>query len=236
MKKSFRLIVMFCVLMFSTLIIGSSIPMNEEQTQTNKEKVLYLTFDDGPSEYTQELLDILAKHHMKATFFMLDAEMKRFPDVVKRMVEEGHAVGVHGVSHEKNIFYSGTLGPLNEMEQANMTLESITGLRTVLARTPYGSKPYLTVKQESELVNHQYILWDWNIDSRDWCYRNSQKTFYNTTKMVEKTKEEPKVVLFHDMKSAIETMNLFINWMEQRNYTSKAITTDLEPVKLYYKK
>ena len=55
MKKSFRLIVMFCVLMFSTLIIGSSIPMNEEQTQTNKEKVLYLTFDDGPSEYTQEL-------------------------------------------------------------------------------------------------------------------------------------------------------------------------------------
>lgn len=213
------------------------IDAEEIESQANKQisQILYLTFDDGPSEYTDELLDLLNAHHMKATFFMLDAEMQRNPDAVKRMINEGHAVGVHGVTHEKDTFYCGVFGPVKEMDQANDTLQSISGQRTVLARTPYGSSPYLTKKQRAALDSRHYILWDWNIDSRDWSYRNPQRTFNHTIKDLRKMQQEPKVILFHDIKSVIETMTLFIDWMEENNYTSEAITSNLTPVKLWSK-
>ena len=198
-------------------------------------KIIYLTFDDGPTEYTNELLELLAQHKMKATFFMLDAEMQRNPEVVKRMAKEGHAVGVHGVSHEKSIFYCGVFGPLKEMEQANQTLENIIGEKTYLARTPYGSSPYLTKQQSQALVNQHYIIWDWNVDSRDWSYRCPEKTFAHTTKMIKATQKEPKVILLHDIKSVLKTMELLLRWMEENGYTSEAITPDLEPVKLWRK-
>ncbi|WP_308415428.1 polysaccharide deacetylase family protein [Sporanaerobium hydrogeniformans] len=207
----------------------------QEETSHKKEipkKVMYLTFDDGPSPYTAELLDLLKEYNMKATFFMLDAEMKQNEAIVKRIVEEGHGVGLHGVSHEKDIFYCGNNGPLKEMEKANQTLESIVGFKTCIVRTPYGSSPYLTKNQYMALCSHDYRIWDWNIDSRDWAYRNAERTFYATIKMIKTTQHEPKVVLFHDIKQVIQTMKLFLRWMEENQYTSDAITPDLVPVKM----
>lgn len=232
MKKLFKIVSILCLFCCVPMLLRGAESTNSVQAQQEEKKVLYLTFDDGPSEYTHELLDILLSHHMKATFFMLEAEMKAHPDVVQRMIAEGHGVGLHGVSHNKNTFYAGEMGPLKEMEQANQALEGIVGMRTSLVRTPYGSSPYLTNSQEVQLLNHQYILWDWNIDSRDWCYRNAEKTFYATIKMIKASKKEPKVILFHDIKQAVTTMKLMTKWMEDNNYTSEAITSELKPVQL----
>ena len=233
MKRYMRYIMLLGILCICMGLVGliSAQTVDHEASV----KILYLTFDDGPTEYTNDLLDLLSEHEMKATFFMLEAEMKRNPEVVKRMVKEGHGVGVHGVSHEKDTFYCGDLGPLKEMEQANQTLQSIIGTRTPLARTPYGSSPYLTKRQSEALTTQQYVIWDWNVDSRDWSYRSPEKTFYHTKKMIETTEKEPKVILFHDTKSILQTMKLLINWMEENQYTSQAITPNLEPVKLWRK-
>lgn len=231
MKKRNRGIIILLLIVIKVVVSASPTHQVKPQTPVGT-KVIYLTFDDGPSEYTGKLLDVLAKYHMKATFFLLDEEMKRNPDMVKRIVEEGHAVGVHGVTHEKASFYCGTLGPLKEMEKANATLEHIIGRKTNLARTPYGSSPYLTKKQADALATHEYVIWDWNIDSKDWCYRNPYKTFRATTQMIQKSEKEPKVVLFHDIKYVVETMTIFLEWMEEHHYISQAITLELEPVKL----
>ena len=233
MKPYYKILVVILLCCYAAILYAEA--EKPVETIENKAHVMYLTFDDGPSEYTSELLDLLKAHHMQVTFFMLDAEMKRNPEVVKRILEEGHAIGLHGVSHEKNIFYRNTETPLNEMETANATLEEITGEKTYLIRTPYGSNPYLTKKQYSLLCEHHYILWDWNVDSRDWCYRNPQRTYLATTQMINQSKAEPKVVLFHDMKNVVPTMKLFIDWMEKNHYISEKITPDLEPVKLNYK-
>ena len=209
------------------------IPFNgQAQDVDTTKKVMYLTFDDGPSEYTDQLLDLLNAHEMKATFFMLKDAMAQNPEIVRRMMDEGHGIGLHGVSHERDIFYNGIQGPLNEMECANCTLEKILGFRTPLIRTPYGSSPYLSKEQAKALIAHEYIIWDWNIDSRDWSYRNAPKTYCATIKMVTISKSQPKVILFHDTHNVIETMKLFINWMEQNGYTSEAITLDVTPVRL----
>ena len=146
------------------------------QKEVDTRKVMYLTFDDGPSKYTREILEVLDKYEMKATFFMLDGAMKEDPEAVKQTVEKGHAVGLHGVSHKTGSFYCGQDGPLKEMEQTNDTLESIVGFKSCLVRTPYGSSPYLTQKQYINLVSRDYRIWDWNIDSKDWAYKNPYKT------------------------------------------------------------
>nr|WP_302598666.1 polysaccharide deacetylase family protein [uncultured Cellulosilyticum sp.] len=232
MKKRKSQIRIWAILLCAICIVQTAWAQDVKNTQESQQKVLYLTFDDGPSEYTQRLLDLLDAHHMKATFFMLKDGMESHPDVVKRMVEEGHGIGLHGVSHEKDMFYSGTRGPLNEMECANSTLEKIAGFRTPLVRTPYGSYPYLSKAQLKALTSHEYIIWDWNVDSRDWSYRNPQRTYAATTKMMITCKKQPKVVLFHDIHHVLETMELFINWMEENGYTSEAITPEVSPVRL----
>ena len=199
-------------------------------------KVVYLTFDDGPSQYTDELLNLLDEYHMKATFFMLDGAMKANPEMVKQIAARGHGVGLHGVSHKRATFYSKEESPLKEMEQANATLESIVGFRSCLIRTPYGSSPYLTEKQFINLASYNYRIWDWNIDSKDWAYKNSYKTFYTTIKSIKTCPKEPKVILFHDMKNVVQTLSLFLKWMSENGYTSKEITPDLVPVKMTQKK
>lgn len=237
MKKRKSQIKILVFILCVILIVPSVYTEEVQNKETCQKKILYLTFDDGPSEYTHKLLDLLDAHHMKATFFMLKEGMECYPDVVKRMAEEGHGVGLHGVSHEKDIFYSGTRGPLNEMECANSTLEKIVGFRTPLIRTPYGSYPYLSTAQFKALMAHEYVIWDWNIDSRDWSYRNPQRTYCATTKMMGTCTKEPKVLLFHDIHHVLETMELFINWMEENGYTSEAITPEVTPVRLgQYKK
>lgn len=237
MRRSYKIIVVLLLILlgFSTYAANTVKVGETKEKGEGQKKIMYLTFDDGPSEYTEELLDLLAMYHMKATFFMLDGEMKRQPEVVRRIITEGHAVGLHGVSHEKNLFYAGPEGPLKEIEQANQTLEEITGKRTHLVRTPYGSNPYLTTKQYDLLCQHDYIVWDWNIDSRDWYYRNAQRTFNATTQMIRKTSVEPKVILFHDIKNVIQTLTLFLDWMEKNDYVSQEITSDITPVKLNFK-
>lgn len=206
------------------------------QNETETRKIMYLTFDDGPSQYTDEILKLLEKYQMKATFFMLDGAMKENPEAVKQIVEKGHAVGLHGVSHKTSTFYCGQDGPLNEMDKTNDTLESIVGFKSCLIRTPYGSSPYLTQKQYINLVSRDYRIWDWNIDSKDWAYKNPYKTFNSTIKSIRNSKKEPKVVLFHDMKDIGKTLELFLKWMKENEYTSKEITPELVPVKMTQKK
>lgn len=222
-------------------ITSNESPKEEKgKSSTQKEntlnKVIYLTFDDGPSLYTDKLLDLLDKHQMKATFFMLDGAMKKNPESVKHIVERGHAVGLHGVTHKPQTFYCGSEGPLKEMNQTNETLESIVGFKSCLIRTPFGSNPHLTLKQYVNLVSHEYRIWDWNIDSKDWAYNNPHKAFNTTVKNMKTSKKEPKVVLFHDAKYVVETLELFLKWMEENQYTSKEITPDLVPVKMTQKK
>lgn len=227
-KKRWLYFLIICI-----IFLCFSIRAEVESNLETDVEVIYLTFDDGPSEYTEQLLDLLKAHHMKATFFMLGPEMERYPEVVKRIVEEGHAVGVHGISHEKDIFYKGIQGPVNEMNEANDILEEISGQRTSLARPPYGSSPYLTKKQAACLENAHYVVWDWNVDSRDWSYRNAQRTFTHTIHDVKMLNKQPKVILLHDIKGVVQTMTLFLDWMEKNHYTSSAITNDLPPVKLW---
>src|SRR5699024_8436171 len=101
-------------------------------------------FDDGPSRATDQIIDVLEHHGVKATFFMLEPAMKEHAESVKRLADHGHAVGLHGMTHDQNLFYQSEQSALDEMLTSQKTLKEITGVNSSLVRTPYGSIPFMT--------------------------------------------------------------------------------------------
>ena len=129
------------------------------------EKRIALSFDDGPdSTYTQQILDILNEHNIKGTFFLIGNRALLFPDIVKRMVQDGHIVGNHTQNHP-NIIKLNKEKTKEEILKAEEVLLNLTGYRTALFRSPYGSLDPDKLR-DIEKLNYKIIAW--NVDSLDW--------------------------------------------------------------------
>jgi len=154
-------------------------------------KRIALTFDDGPSEVTSnQVLDVLKTYNIKATFFLVGRNVPKYPQVVQRMVYEGHVVAGHSWSHTK----MDKLPPeqmQKEIASTEKAIQQITGCSIALFRPPYGS-----VNREglSCLKQSGYAVINWSVDSRDWKYPDDiSKVKYNTFKDV----KPGAILLFH---------------------------------------
>lgn len=196
-----------------------------EASLSTDKKTVYLTFDDGPSATnTPVILDILKKHNAKATFFMLDANMKKYPAIVNRMKDEGHTLGLHGVTHSKNDFYKTAWSPAIEMDEANETLKNVTGDKTCFVRVPYGSSPNLTNAQYNNLKGVGYLMWDWNIDSEDSLAANvSAEKIYNNAIAGLKGQTTP-IMLFHDRTNIAQCLDRILTYLTENGYQAMPIT------------
>ena len=106
---------------------------------TSREKVVALTFDDGPNEpYTSQILDILASHNIKATFFVVGKNVELYPETARRIIAEGHVVGNHSYSHNAN--HALTEYGAKDLERAQETIDNTVGVRPHLYRPPHGKK------------------------------------------------------------------------------------------------
>lgn len=207
-----------------------SSPNKPDKNATTAKKVVYLTFDDGPNQYTPEILALLKKYNMKATFFMLYNGIHKYPDLMEQIQNDGHGIGLHGVTHRKNLFYKDSTSPVKEMDKANTALEDVLGITTKLVRVPYGSRPYLSNAMYKGLISEDYMLWDWNVDSAD-----SSKA-YVSPKIIEtrvitglKAKKVP-VVLMHDKECTADSLEAILLWMSKNGYVSKPLTEDMTPL------
>ena len=130
------------------------------------EKQVALTFDDGPDmRYTPQILDILKKYHVKATFFVLGFRAKTHPDMVRRMVREGHAIGNHSWNHLDHV----GLTPdkvRDQVVRADKVLYPLVGYHPDLFRPPYGKADPDTIRILSSMG---YKVIDWSVDTRDWA-------------------------------------------------------------------
>ncbi|MED3628115.1 polysaccharide deacetylase [Bacillus subtilis] len=197
------------------------------------DKTVYLTFDDGPSAFTNRLLDVLKSADVKATFFMLSPRMNEFKQAVKRAEKEGHALGLHGVTHNNRLFYQTPTSPLKEMQEARDTLQDITGYKTALVRTPYGSKPSLTPSQVRNLEKDGFVYWDWTIDSMDWKYRNSKyvtAVLEQLENMEQSSSGRPNVILMHDLPATVNALPVLINKLKEKGYSFGVLEDTMVPV------
>lgn len=133
-----------------------------------EKKMAYLTFDDGPDEKnTPAILDILKKEKAKATFYVLGRSAQAYPDVVRRIFAEGHAIGNHSYDHEYGKLYASTGNYLAELEQTDEALRNLIGVRPLITRAPGGRMGNFTAAYEQAMEQNAYVEHDWNVSSAD---------------------------------------------------------------------
>jgi peptidoglycan/xylan/chitin deacetylase (PgdA/CDA1 family) len=125
-----------------------------------------MTFDDGPSAtLTPKLLDLLAAHHIKATFFVIGENVAEHPDIVARAAREGHEIANHSWSHP-NLAKMSDEGVRRQLWQTDEAIKSATGTRPTLLRPPYGSITEREKRWIHDEFGYQIVLWD--VDPYDW--------------------------------------------------------------------
>jgi polysaccharide deacetylase family sporulation protein PdaB len=129
-------------------------------------KVVALTFDDGPDDkYTERVLKILKEHEIKATFFVIGKNIEVYPEFMKQILTEGHAIGNHTWSHARLTDLSASQIKA-EMEDTNKILKELFGVRTDLMRPPFGAMDERTLGILTDLNFHTV---KWSVDTRDWA-------------------------------------------------------------------
>ena len=214
----------------------SNTKSNTSSNNNNKEKgIIYLTFDDGPTtSSTPKILDILKKHNVKATFFILNYSNST-ENLVKREVAEGHSVGIHGYSHNYKNIYTSEAAYMENLNKLQAKIYKSTGVKTTITRFPGGSSntvskfnPGIMTRLSELVIEKGYTYYDWNVDSEDaGSARSSQDVYKNVTKRLSKNGRN--IVLMHDFSGNNKTINALENIIEygkKNGYTFKPITAN----------
>lgn len=187
-------------------------------------KRAYLTFDDGPSENTMELLDILDEYDVKATFFVIGREEKYY-DCYREIVERGHVLALHSYTHDYNKIYSSKDNFAKDIEELRKLLYDVTGVRAIYYRFPGGSSNSISKVPMSELVSYVeeqgLVYFDWNALNQDAVSDNLSPKQLVDNIMEDAKKHNDVVILMHDLKSrhtTIESLPLLIETLRKEGY------------------
>lgn len=186
-------------------------------------KVVYLTFDDGPSKYTSELLDVLAKYNVKATFFIVNTG---YTDLISRELNEGHSVGIHSATHQYSTIYASEEAYFADLQKVQDAIVALSGKETTLVRFPGGSSntvscfnPGIMTRLTQALTDMGYQYFDWNVSSGDAGETTStDQVFENVTSGMRN--HNVSVVLQHDIKGfSVAAVERIIVWGLANGYT-----------------
>lgn len=190
---------------------------DKDSSQTIPLKPIALTFDDGPwPNTTSQILDTLKQQKVKATFFVIGKHVKIYPQLIKQVVAEGHAIGNHTWSHEYG--YYDEAAATRELEDTSKLVYKTTGVKTFLFRPPAGilNNGLVTTAQEKK-----YAVVMWSVDSKDWRYRGN-----SSGQLVESVLHDAKpggIVLMHDgggdRATTIKALPQIITQLKKRGYT-----------------
>ncbi|MDR6723302.1 peptidoglycan/xylan/chitin deacetylase (PgdA/CDA1 family) [Paenibacillus amylolyticus] len=181
-------------------------------------KLAYITFDDGPSEHTATLLDILKQHEAKATFFMIGRQLNQHKEVVERLVKEGSYPGLHSMTHNYNKLYkSGSSSNfVKEFKKEQKMVQELIGFTPHLIRAPYGSSPQIGEKFRGDIAAAGFKMWDWTTDSLDWNLPGQpDKIVDRVSSSVHRDKE---VILMHEREQTVQALPRILKMLEDRGY------------------
>ena len=137
-------------------------------TEYTQGKVAYLTFDDGPDDkVTPIILDILKNYGIKATFYVCGNMVETYPNVLRRIYEEGHAIGNHSYNHVYKELYPSTDNFLKQISYTDEIIKEVIGVRPLIIRTPGGRVGMWTPDYEPLMTACGYVEHDWNVSSED---------------------------------------------------------------------
>ena len=194
--------------------------------------IIYLTFDDGPSDITGRVLDILDEEGVKATFFVTHGG-----NYVRRAYNSGHTIALHTYTHDYSYLYSSVENYFADLNNVSNSVYNTIGIYPKIIRFPGGSSNTVSRHYSSgimsrltkEVINRGYSYYDWNVDSNDagGDGYNSNKIYNNVINGLSHSKTN--IVLMHDSNGHTSTVNALrdiIKYGKNNGYTFKAITSD----------
>lgn len=199
-----------------------------------KEKIVYLTFDDGPSENTGKILDILKQYNIKGTFFVT-GNHREHDDLIKRTFDEGNSIGLHTYTHDYATVYASEQAYFDDLQKVSDLVEKITGEKSTLIRFPGGSSNTVSADYVQGLMTtltkavHEkgYEYFDWNCDSTDASGNNVavSKLVQNATLC----SADHVTILMHDTDAkdtTVEALPQIIEYYRGQGYSFKGLTKD----------
>ena len=209
----------------------------EEESQT-----VYLTFDDGPSARTMEVLDILAKKEIKATFFVVYNPEPIGDEALCRIVQEGHTVGIHSYSHSYRDIYRSVEAFLDDFYKEWTHVYQTTGVKPTVFRFPGGSiNAYNSVLYHeiiSEMLRRGFVYYDWNVSSGDAAQTPVKKEEILAAVISQSQGKSRPFILMHDSVTKMQTVGALeemIDTLSEMGFHFSRITEKTKPVIMSYR-
>ena len=222
MKKKFFAYMIIGILLFTFLAQGkgtktywfqiASQGEGESGFLTNSnlnQKKVYLTFDDGPSDHTAQILDILKKHKVKATFFVVGKETEHAKKMYQRIVLEGHTLAMHSYSHNYDQIYANVGAFSKDLMKLQKYLYDLTDVKPYIYRFPGGSSNHCAknIKPYIRYVNKKGLLYfDWNALNEDAVNFEQSPQQLNKKILKDVRRQKTSIVLMHDVHETTKTV------------------------------
>jgi peptidoglycan-N-acetylglucosamine deacetylase len=240
-KKRAKLAAIF---IFIFLIVVSYITASnaaEPVSNGEEEKIIYLTFDDGPSYViTNRILDILMEKEIKATFFVVGSKIEGREDILKRINKDGHTLGLHTYSHIYKEVYSSQDKFIKEMEDTGEEIKRVLGFAPKAIRFPGGSKPYLNDSLLEKLREKEFKIYDWNASLSDGLSYNipTGRLVKEAHKVIGGSNSKVFLLLHCDQtnKATAKALPIIIDYYKNLGYQFKTITEDTPEYYFRFKK
>ncbi|MCQ2452479.1 MAG: polysaccharide deacetylase family protein [Oscillospiraceae bacterium] len=204
------------------------LPIRQPDSVSPGNKVVYLTFDDGPGRYTAQLLDVLAEHNVKATFFVVNTG---YESLIAREVKEGHSVGIHSATHDYSTIYASEDAYFSDLNKMAGIIYNASGQTTTLLRFPGGSSntvsnfnPGIMTRLADAVTTLGYQYFDWNVTSGDAGETtDTDRVVENVIKGIQS--HNVSIVLQHDIKGfSVDAVDEIITWGLANGYTFLPLT------------
>lgn len=202
-------------------------------------KVAYLTFDDGPSARTADVLDVLDEYDIKATFFVITNKLD--VDMLKRIADGGHTIGIHTHSHQYKEIYASIDAYLDDFDIAFTTIYEATGVKPDIFRYPGGSiNAYnrgFYQELNSEMLRRGFVFYDWNVSSGDSAPNmTSDRVYQNIVQKV--GGQDELIILMHDSQqkyASLRALPRVIEYLRDQGYSFAPLDHRVEPIVFSYK-
>ena len=208
-----------------------------ERSSVDRDKVAYLTFDDGPSARTPEVLEILEQYGVKGTFFVIGDETERGKQWMRDIVAAGHTLGIHSYTHDYNKVYHSVEAYLDDFAQMYYLILDTTGVAPQIFRFPgasvngYNGATYREII--SEMVRRGFVYYDWNRMTGDAVKKTPSAAVLVQNALSEIRSARRVIVLMHDSKrytNMVQALPAIIEGYQAAGFTLEALTPEVRPI------
>ncbi|MVO99740.1 polysaccharide deacetylase [Paenibacillus lutrae] len=203
----------------------------DQPYKTADTPTVYLTFDDGPSRYTPQVLEILRKEGISATFFVVGEQVQAHPELAGQLVREGHAIGNHSFDHTYKNLYKDFNEFWEQVQQTDQAIERAAGIRTRLFRAPGGTAQNFDAFYFYYMNQAGFTVFDWDVDSND-----SKRTGVPEAEIIRSIKKAPLKkelnLLFHDgigHEETVKALPEIIRYFKSKGYAFAKLDEQVKP-------